>query len=262
MTSPLVQLNHWTYLLCDALWYRRAYYVLGYPKSGTTWLADLLNGYTGYPWHGRGLSPAGSHRIVHTHRFFPRVDKRTIYLLRDGRDAMISYYTALSRQSSLAAHRQALQRWLPAPFDMQHLCENLPDFIGIIQRQWRSSIPYRRHVLRGLTRCRHVVRYEQLRADPARTLLGALEFLTEGPCDEPRVRAVVEMNSLEHVRKNPRDQHQQEFLGAGVVQGWNRYFTRAAGEAFLRHCGDALIVAGYESDDRWVDHLPVGAPGT
>lgn len=255
--SVFDHVSHWRYTLADAWWYGRAYYVLGYPKSGTTWLSDLLGNYFQIPLHGRGESPLGSTRIVHTHRFSPIVRDRTVYLLRDGRDVMVSYYTALARQSSLAHHRVAFGKKLPYPLELGTLRDNLPDFIAAVQSQWRSSVGYRRHVQCGLSRGLYVIRYEQLREDTLNCFAGAVSFLCHGKFDPDRVNSTVEMNSLEHVRSHPRDNRQREFLGTGSVQGWKNQFTREAGNAFVRYCGDALIKAGYEADNRWVDELPL-----
>jgi hypothetical protein len=75
---------------------RRVPYLLvtEFPKSGGTWLGQLISGYTGLPFP-RNEAPSLQESVLHGH-YLPgaKLDslRRIFWLLRDGRDVLVSHY--------------------------------------------------------------------------------------------------------------------------------------------------------------------------
>ena len=259
----LQSLNYWSQIGLDLACLRSGIYVVGYPKSGTTWCAELLADSLEVPMHRPYAShwPSWRRYIYHTHRFVPHYATagRKIYVLRDGRDVMVSWYLAVARQTSKLAHRNRWQAKLPRAFTPEHIRDNLPAFIRIIQSTRESSIPYREHVTRALRCAQHIVRYENLRDNTAGELQSMISALhprrraDDAAVDRAAIDRAVDRCSLARQKQNPRDTSQREFLGKGKTGEWRKAFTRAAAEQFLTSCGDALVVARYEESDNWVD---------
>ena len=67
------------------------YIVNEYPKSGGTWLSQMLADYLGIPFP-RNRFPTIGKQVMHGHYYALRHNKRIICALRDGRDVMVSYY--------------------------------------------------------------------------------------------------------------------------------------------------------------------------
>src|SRR5262245_45203541 len=110
------QLLYWSTIACDVLrgGSGRSYYVVGYAKSGTNWLCRLLSDYTGLPiyepWNDR--APRLDPQIFHMMRLLPfeSVRKRSVYVMRDGRDTMVSrYYETIHREPE---HKRAAERFI------------------------------------------------------------------------------------------------------------------------------------------------------
>ncbi len=172
-------------------------FLAGYPKSGNTWLAFLLGDALfdvdmDFVNQGRYIPGVGKHagapafgqgpgRFLRTHEPYRHGYRRAVYVVRDVRDVLISYFNhhRMFRidvevdqfaRDFLAGRVDGLGTW------MDHL------------RSWMTS---------GIEL--HVIRYEDLRADPAGTIRRALEFLGR-PHRIDRVPRAIERNSLERMR--------------------------------------------------------------
>ncbi len=235
-------------------------YVLGYMKSGTTWLCHLLSGALEIPilqpWtmNSPFLKPA----IYHMHRFLPlaKVRRRTVYIMRDGRDAMVSAYFHVARENGNAKH--LLERRFGRPFTAENAKSNLPDFI-LTMKDWNFSGPaYRQHIEAWKNhRGQFVtVRYEDLLTDPVHHLTKIITDLTGESPDAAKVMDVVHRNAFDRVtRRQPGSENPNEFLRKGIAGDWRNYFSPNAAAIFDAYAGDLLLELGYESDPNWARSL-------
>ena len=75
------------------------YYVTEYPKSGGSWLADMIADYLQIPRPVHYHLPLSFTCVIHNHwGYSPRL-RRVFYLYRDGRDVVVSDYFFINRQS-------------------------------------------------------------------------------------------------------------------------------------------------------------------
>jgi len=152
------------------------FFIVGYPKSGNTWFQDIVNGLV------FGILPEFApqsldmipdvHQVSHYKRYatpmffkshaLPTPDyKRVVYLLRDGRDAMVSYHHYLvdlmnvkvgfleavqtGRYFFPCKWHEHVEAWLENPFEAQmivikyqdlkndtvHELQRFCDFVGL-----------------------------------------------------------------------------------------------------------------------------------
>ena len=235
----------------------RSVYVVGYPRSGTTWVASLTADYLGVPVHvPEGPSWRIVHaRVFHTHRIItvPWVRKRTVYVIRDGRDAIVSRYFRHVIEGTNRFKRRA-EGAIGGPLDPDKVVENLPRYIEFLGSSRYGSVDYRTHLEAWQASDYITIRYEDLVADAEGAFSSVVEQITGKPADQGRVQSAVARNSFETISGRARGRTDpSSFFRKGVVGDWRNHFDREAATAFDEYAGSLLISLGYEDDHSWVE---------
>ncbi len=234
-------------------------FIGSFPRSGTYWfrfqLFEILTGNTAdfglinqsLPWIGRQdqalpVLPGGG-RLINTHERYRPEYKKAIYLIRDVRDVVLSAFAVdkgrgLFGCSDLSAMEPYLIRFLTG--------EAIP--FGSWQdhvRSWlESPLAKNGNLL--------VIRYEDMREDPAGILARVVKFL--GISAHPhRIRKAIESNSLEKMRAKedkaktvPKASCEDaRFVRKGEVGGWRNNLPGSLLEIVQQQAGEALALAGY-----------------
>lgn len=237
--------------------------VLGYPRSGTVWASQMIADYLQLPYPILSFFPIGCPAVLHGHQLVEAGGPPTVYVLRDGRDAMVSLYFYLRRAipgRDLTAAPRRLRHRFPGATDLDDIRTNLP---GFIERQCtrptgtRHTWAEHAHSVRASGRSDvPILRYEDLRRDCTAALGEALTVLLGEPADLDRVRESVDRFSFARQSgRQPGKEDATAFVRKGATGEWAEHFTPAAAETFDRYCGDALIELGYEDDRSWIDRL-------
>lgn len=238
----------------------------GYPKSGTVWLYQLMGSYLAKPYPQDYRSPIMMSSVIHAHWPYDARLPKSVYIVRDGRDVMVSLYFYNMRMFSIPrsprrtqALRETYQRLFGPGFDPQDIQTNLPKFIEHEMTE--------RDSLRGQSWAEHVrdwsghdgvarVRYEDLLADTATELHRVMVEL-----DAPQqdfLFAELAAQRFDFRRASGREagvEDRSSFMRKGVAGDWRSHFTREAAEVFDAHAGDVLLEAGYESSRDWSQAL-------
>jgi Sulfotransferase domain len=234
--------------------------LISYPKSGMTWLRFLLaHAVTGseadFDSIRLSIPPLGSHRhapavlpsggrVIRSHEPVPanrgRPGQPIVYLVRDGRDVLLSYL----------AHERRNQRF----------AGDVHEFLEVfLAGRVDGYGPWHDHVLAGVGLTQQqanpflLVHYERLRRDPAAELGRVLAFLG---CESDRadLEAVVAANGKEQMRAKEAS---STFLASQRNDGtpfvrpdkssdWERDVPDADKRRFEAVCGPALLAAGYD----------------
>lgn len=238
-------------------------FVVGYPKSGTTWFCQLAADYLQLPFPRFSLLPVGCPAVVHGHELATSRYPRGAYIMRDGRDALTSLYFFAARRLPAGDRPQltrAQRRMFPGLINRDDVRRNFAPFI---ERQMMKPVAvplnWGEHVSRFFE-LKHprmaLVRYEDLRADGERSLAAAMTQLDHAPADMERIRAALDKFSFERqAGRKAGSEDRTSFLRKGEVGDWRNHFNVEAAEIFDRHCGRALVQAGYEPDCDWVDRF-------
>lgn len=255
------------YERAESLWRKRAYQrwgmapitaidaqdviIAGYPKSGNTWFQNLLSGlvygmdprYTSdsmvqnlipdldvYEYYRRYGTPT----FFKSHSFPQPEFRRVVYLLRDGRDVMVSYYHYLVAQYG---ERFSFQRLVTDGDDKGHRWNEHVD-------TWMAN-PYGADIL--------VIKYEDLRRDGVRELQRLCAF-TGRQEDDALLASVCERASFQNMREKekwdrwdhrqwwPRDQH---FVRRGKIGSYQDEMPPEVLDAFLEQATSTLRKCGY-----------------
>ncbi|MBI4576411.1 MAG: sulfotransferase domain-containing protein [Planctomycetes bacterium] len=224
--------------------------VAEYPRSGGTWLANLLgdaleihkrdiyivDGYPHYdarrhPWYA-GAQHLGLTEscVIKSHELpgSPLVgfDARQVHLLRDGRDVVVSRFFY---EADLCV-RNGIYEKFDEPFDA---------YVPRVAREWREFVRAWREVAVP------TVRYEELLEARAASLAGLLREFRLGVA-ESAVRRAVESNTRELMRKAMDSTYDHNtFVRVGDRGDWRNHFRPRHEEAFMSEAGELLRELGY-----------------
>ena len=245
LRAPLVWLRHRDLNPADI-------FFAAYPKSGTTWarfvLFEMLSGKaSGFKATNQEMPGVGLHknaikllpnggRLVATHEFYRKEYHKSIYMVRDARDVMLSEYAFLNA------------------LDFYH--EDLPSFVPYFLFTCVSAYgPWHKNVASWLdspianTEDMMLVRYEDLRKDPVPLFAQMADFLGVN-LSRDRIAQAVENNSLQKMRdkedKEPvKASIRGRFVRDGKIRGWVSKLTPEQLRMIDKHAGESLKRLGY-----------------
>lgn len=178
-------------------------FIVGFPKSGNTWLSNLVAGMVLESSSERfGLNLVNEIvSDVHAKKFYKRMGNRVffrshslpqqkyrnvIYIVRDGRDVMVSYYHYLRKLKP--NERIDLDGMIRRDLYVS------PSNWGMHLNRWLSN-PYGARMV--------IVKYENLLTDTLAELRKLSDFLSYEMEDE-KLKEISEMNSIENIRNKVR----------------------------------------------------------
>lgn len=238
--------------------------VVEYPRSGGTWIAELIGDALELPFPKHNVFPLGCAGILHAHWSEADAVDNVVYVVRDGRDVAISqYYRAASAlmgddDSSAKYHR----RHYPRLADQEGNLRNCERYLKMFMEDWFNNpaavnVNWSKHVLQWLAADPiTVVKYEKFREDAVSALSRVVREIAGTHVEEKILEAAVYKYSFQ--RQTGREVGEEVETAAkrkGIVGDWRNYFDRALGEKFQERCGDALLELNYESEASWYENL-------
>ena len=237
------------------------YIVTEYPKSGGTWIGQMISAYLNIPFP-RNRRPPLKSCLMHGHMLPNQRLENVVCVFRDGRDVMVSwYYHRLfpndHNSPALVARSRAAM-----PFrDFEDIRTNLPHFIEYIFEEESSSIsPFKftwsQFVDNWMQRQAIFVKYCDMIKNPHEELSRIIGELGEEEVDASKIASAVEMYSFENQSgRKPGAESKHSFLRRGYPGDWRNKFSREAAVVFNRLGGRQLIKLGFEPDDSWVETI-------
>lgn len=233
------------------------YIVNEYPKSGGTWVGQMISRALGLPFP-RNCFPALKTSIMHGHYLRPWGMKNVLVLWRDGRDMMVSWY-----HHCLFIHKSGLNTPIVNELrsqlqfsDYSDVRGNLPAFIEHCFTRKRpmnfswTEFVQNWHGRENVT----YARYEDLRQDGIGELKRIVQELAGYTLDTQRAAEIIEEFSFaRQAGRKPGLENKNSFLRKGIIGDWRNQFTPEACEMFDRFAGETLIQLGYEQDHSWVN---------
>ncbi len=173
-----------------------------------------------------------------SHALFIREYPKVIYLVRDGRDAYVSYY--------------------------YHRLKQLPqgiDFGRFLQRQDHYPCRWGDHVASWISKRDYanllVVKFEDLKTDCLKQINRILNFL-DVKRSKKRIEAAIEASSFENMKRIEIDkgrlyknQGPEVFMRKGKTGDWKNHFGTKEKVYFKSFEGNLLVKLRYEEDNNW-----------
>lgn len=239
----------------------------GYPKSGTSWLCQLMGHYLDAPHPQNYSSPIAMRAVLHNHWLHDDRFPPSVYIIRDGRDVMVSLYFYMVRAVQQPRHpRQAARlktrfdQIFPAGYDLDDIESNLPAFI---RAEHEDPIAFRGtswtdHV-RSWCEVPHAnvttTRYEDLLASPTREFTRIMTDLLKQEADPRKVEQSVARYDFGTSGRKAGVEDRTSFMRKGVSGDWRNHFTAESATVLHEFAGSMLTTLGYEDDPEWADKL-------
>ncbi len=212
------------------------YYVVNeFPKSGGTWLAQMLADALELPF--RRNKPIRLEKCVtHGHFLNPTGIRNVVVLWRDPRDVIVSLYhhSYFVNEHSNRLLVQLMKERLPFD-DYRDVRNNLPEFIQFISTNpITPRFTWSQFVDVWLERPGTVqTSYEELRQDAAGTLWRIVMELTGRELPKDRCVTIAENHSFERAKEraavlSTKPGVEMSFVRDGSVGGWRNYFSDEA----------------------------------
>jgi hypothetical protein len=235
-------------------WAYQTYVVNEYPKSGGSWLGQMISAALNLPFP-RNQLPVLKPCIMHGHYLHTWNIKKAVIVWRDGRDVLISqYYHSLFKNNRGNSRLvDAVRRDLPFS-DYTDIKKNLPTFIEYcfkVKKYPRFSWTDFVDAWANKENFIHV-KYEELRKNTKAELKRSVHELTGKGLPETRINKIVDNFSFEKQSgRKPGKEKIGSFLRKGIIGDWKNYMNIESRKLFDHYGGRALIRLGYEKDQDW-----------
>ncbi|MEW6113609.1 MAG: sulfotransferase domain-containing protein [Thermodesulfobacteriota bacterium] len=264
--SP-VRALHDSYMAHLHKWPHKVIFIAGMPKSGTTWLEQLLGEipayrvrevhdpcgcvinhdvcdavFAGLPWNLYSVVKLHTRYTTENLQVIDKFNLHTIVMFRDLRDQCISRYYHVLNEAAHRHHKYYVSS--PQLEGISHCIEVVLEHYVPWIRDWLPIIAA--HPDRFME-----VRYETLRADPRSVLADVLAFygINEPMESIDAMIAGVKKKTTFNLRKNLN--RGSGTARKGVIGDWRNHFTPEHVKRFKEGCGEFLIQLGYEKDLNW-----------
>src|SRR5688572_1432976 len=191
------------------------------------------------------------------HTVYP--DAKLVYIVRDGRDVLISerFRNFVEESKFLSAQDKRIVADLqadPAPFTDGRRSIFSEAIVRRVARGWATNLKETEDEGRRLFRSNYFgLRYEDLLKDPFKEMTRLWKFLGVKKVDaslERKIKAEMASNPDEEWQAK-RNEGIASFLPKGQAGNWERLFTARDRSAFKQVAGDVLVKWKYEQDEEW-----------
>ena len=237
--------------------YLPLYVINEYPKSGGTWVGEILSDALGVPFP-RNRLPMLRSCVLHGHFMQSWNIHNIVIVWRDGRDVLVSLYFYSLFDNGLNQKLVAKCRSDLGFDNYEDIVANLPAFIEyVFEKKRHPKMSWMEFVDRwaGRRECVHV-HYEDLHAQPVEELMRIVTQLSGISISRENAEAIVDNHSFERVTSRKiGEENRLSFMRKGIVGDWKNYFNMESRKHFHAYAGDALITLGYEEDSAWVSNI-------
>ena len=232
---------------------RPTVFIAAWPRSGSTWLRTMLSTIRRPESHGdpevfnreipgvtlrrvAQVRAAPSPRVLMTHSVYRRRIPRAVYMLRDGRDSIVSFFHyTTTREGKAMAFEDWFGLYMSGAFGVRW-DQNVESWLQRGKRQLGENLM--------------VLRFEDLRSDTVGCLADVCEFLGL-QADKAQLLDAVEAGSLQNGRRWEQhylgkvDSENASFYRAGQSGKWQDLFSSTHQARFLEASANAMRLGGY-----------------
>ena len=234
--------------------FNKSILVVEYPKSGGTWLAQLISGCLQLPFP-RNKYPILGRAVYHSHytpRFTTHKNKHIVWLLRDGRDIMVSSYFHHLVWNDKNKKDPKLVNYYRSRLkfdDYSDIHKNLAAYIDFLFTDEPSKFIFFNHPgnwrefnkkwldIKNSQDNVWLVRYEDLLQDASAEMCNFIEStIPSANVPKEHIDGIVKKYSFENqTKRKPGTENTSSFLRKGISGDWKNYFNDEAKAVFKKH---------------------------
>lgn len=235
-----------------------------YPKSGGTWLGQLISSYLEIPFP-RNRIPGLKKSLYHSH-YLPNnrllKNKKIVFLVRDGRDVMVSLYHhwLLWNEKNKLNPKDVNYHRSKVPFDdfenvrvnmgsfIKYVFENKPSkikhftYMGnwyVYNKNWMEKMKTHDNI--------YLLKYEDLLEKPYETMESLFKDFFKVKIDTNKLNDIINEFSFENQAQRKKGvENRNSFLRKGIRGDWKNYFGPSENELFKKYTKDLLVELNYE----------------
>lgn len=238
-------------------------FIVSYPRSGNTWtrflIANLVYTHKNVSFlnieklipdsssqSNRALKSTPRPRIIKTHCYFDHRYGKTIYIVRDPRDVVLSNYD-FQRKYQQIEDQYSLHRYVD-----DYVCGRL---VSADWGTWRENVASWVYT-RGQSKEFLLVRYEDLLDDTV-SELGRIAHFLGADCSDANLRRAVELSSADRMRKLEEQEQDNwiatknrrkdiPFIGKAKSGAWKTALPLSCVQRIESAWGDVMTPLGYQ----------------
>ena len=230
------------------------YLLSEYPKSGGSWIAEMISAAIEIPFP-RNRLPIIGRQILHGHYLGKGDSKNTFVVIRDGRDIMVSYYYHCLFENEHFNGRLVERTKSRLKFtDINDIEKNLPRFMEFLfEDTMFPKFTWSEFVNSWINVDAYFIRYEDMLDDAVVNLDSAIRHVTgkEVP-KELLIKIVEEFSFAKMANRVSGDENKSSFMRKGISGDWKEKFSSESRIVFDHYAGEELLKLKYESDKSWV----------
>lgn len=222
-------------------------YLVSFPKSGNTWMRFLLINYlfnfknekliyddlekfipSVHKSSKKSINSRKGDRIIKSHfvePFYPKI----IYVIRDGRDALVSYYYY---QKDLRGFEGSFEDFYDSDFSSD---------AGTWDEHLRAAIKYEEKNSNDII----FIKYEDLKSNPEEVFGKVITFLGKS-IDKKQLKFAIENSSFNKLKQMQEsdgveiEERKINFFRKGTSNQWTNYFSEKMNSHFVEKSQDLL----------------------
>lgn len=235
------------------------YLVTEFPKSGGSWLCQLLSEYLAVPYP-RNVRPKAEKSVIHGHMLYHGNYRQAVVMFRDGRDVMASAYFHYLFKNDRNSHALVNKVRSILKFDdYNDVYANMPMFIDFMfnHRIHRfNNFTWGQFVDSWIDKSDVIVKYEDLLEKPVQELERLLARLGIEEINIETLNSAIEKYSFsKQTKRIAGEENIESFIRKGVAGDWKSKFSHEASVIFDKYAGEQLVRAGYEINNNWVNSV-------
>lgn len=236
------------------------YIVTEFPKSGGSWIAQMLAEGLDIPFP-RNQAPKLESCVMHGHNLYSPFMKNVVCVHRDGRDIVTSAYFHMLFENDKNSPLLVKTTRVGVDFDdYDNVQENLPAFIHyLVKSREKAKSPgkftWGQFVESWRSKNAIFVRYEDMIDDCVGELDRIFKALGKTIQAQELDSIASKYSFKNQTNRQAGEENTRSFLRKGQPGDWKEKFTPESARVFDSYFGKHLIELGYEKDRSWVNNL-------
>ena len=227
--------------------YLQLYIVNEFPKSGGSWLSQILSDYLQIEFPQNKI-PAFKTSLIHGHYLNLNNLNRSTIIIRDGRDVMVSWYHHCYFINDKYNERLVNKMKTNFPYkNYSDVKNNLPKFIeNHFQLKHPFGFSWKDFMISWKDKQDLLIRYEDLLLKPFETLHPHLRRLTNNDIDKDKLKLIIDKYSFSSQSgRTAGNGKKYSFMRKGIQGDWKNYFNDESINVFNNHGYEIMKFYGY-----------------